>query len=324
MSKENPVIAVVIPCYRVKGHVLDVIKRIPEDVAYIFCVDDACPDQSGDFIKRACTDPRVQILRHDQNQGVGGAMITGYEAALKTDADIVVKVDGDGQMPPEILPTFVAPILAGLCDYTKGNRFYRPEDVRCMPRIRLFGNGLLSFVTKLSSGYWNIFDPNNGYTAIHTNVLARLPLHKIARGYFFESDMLFRLNLLHAVVIDIPMQAVYDNETSSLDIKKILWPFIRGHVRNFYKRIGYNYFLRDFNLASLQFILGILFMVFGTVFGLVEWHEGAETHIAASAGTVMLSALPVILGFQMLLSFLQFDIQSVPRFAVHQGLPVEK
>ncbi|MBU6476233.1 MAG: glycosyltransferase family 2 protein, partial [Alphaproteobacteria bacterium] len=168
MSKENPVVAVVIPCYKVKARVLDVIGRIPADVAYVFCVDDACPEQSGDFIKQSCADKRVQVLRHDKNQGVGGAMVTGYKAALETDADIVVKVDGDGQMPPELLPVFVAPIAKGLCDYTKGNRFFRPEDVRSMPRIRLLGNGLLSFVTKLSSGYWNIFDPNNGYTAIHT------------------------------------------------------------------------------------------------------------------------------------------------------------
>ncbi|MBU6475958.1 MAG: glycosyltransferase family 2 protein, partial [Alphaproteobacteria bacterium] len=170
----------------------------------------------------------------------------------------------------------------------------------------------------------NIFDPNNGYTAIHADVLRRLPLHKLARGYFFESDMLFRLNLLHAAVMDIPMQAVYAGETSGLDIRRILWPFLRGHVRNFYKRVGYNYFLRDFHLASLELVLGLLFMAFGTVFGLVEWHAGEASGVTASAGTVMLSALPVILGFQMLLSFLQFDIQSTPRVPVHQILTDEK
>ncbi len=317
---EKPAIAVVVPCYKVKSKVLDVLRRIPADVAYIFCVDDACPEQSGDFIKQSCEDKRVRVLHHEQNQGVGGAMVTGYRAALETDAAIVVKLDGDGQMAPEILPSFVAPITAELCDYTKGNRFFRPEDVKSMPRIRLFGNGLLSFITKLSSGYWNIFDPNNGYTAIHADVLRRMPLHKISRGYFFESDMLFRLNLLHAAVMDVPMTAVYADETSSLDIKKILWPFLRGHARNLYKRIGYNYFLRDFHLASLELLLGLVFMIFGTVFGIVEWSAGEAVHMPASAGTVMLSALPVILGFQMLLSFLQFDIQSTPRHAVHLGL----
>ncbi len=323
MSKEKPVIAVVIPCYKVKDKVLNVLNRIPADVAHIFCVDDACPEQSGVFIKQSCTDKRVQVLFHDKNQGVGGAMITGYKAALGTDADVVVKVDGDGQMNPEILHLFTAPIFKGLCDYTKGNRFFRPEDVQSMPRLRLFGNGALSFLTKLSSGYWNIFDPTNGYTAIHARVLRRLPLDKMSHDYFFESDMLFRLNILRAVVLDIPMTSVYTGEQSSLTVSNVLWPFLKGHARNFCKRVAYNYFLRDFHVASLEFVLGILFLLFGVIFGLVEWHAGQTAGVTASAGTVMLSALPVILGVQMLLSFLQFDIQSVPRFPLHQNLPDE-
>jgi len=323
MTKEKPVIAVVIPCFKVKDKVLDVISRIPQEVSRIICVDDACPEHSGEFIKQSCKDERVQVLLHDRNQGVGGAMITGYKAALAVDADVVVKIDGDGQMRPELLPLFTTPLINGFCDYTKGNRFFRPEDVRAMPRLRLVGNGLLSFLTKLSSGYWNIFDPTNGYTAIHARVLRRLPLDKLSHGYFFESDILFRLNVLHAVIIDIPMTAIYNGEKSGLTVKKILAPFFAGHVRNFYKRIVYNYFLRDFNIASLELVLGTLFLSFGVIFGIMEWKSGVNAGVPASAGTVMLSALPIILGFQMLMSFLQFDIQSVPRFPLHQKLPEE-
>lgn len=320
MSKEDPVIAVVIPCYRVKDKVLDVIARVPADASQIFCVDDGCPESSGAHIKQHCMDTRVQVLFHEKNQGVGGAMITGYKAALGSGADMVVKIDGDGQMAPELLPQFTGPILHGQCDYTKGNRFFSPEDVQSMPTIRLLGNGMLSFLTKISSGYWNVFDPTNGYTAIHARVLKRIPFDKLDKGYFFESDILFRLNVLRAMIMDIPMTAIYADEKSSLHVRNIMTSFLSGHVRNFFKRVTYNYFLRDFHIASLELVLGTAFLVFGIVFGLVHWHEGEASGTPASAGTVMLSGLPVIIGVQMLLSFLQFDIQSVPRHPVHQNL----
>jgi dolichol-phosphate mannosyltransferase len=320
MTSHNAPIAVVIPCYKVKEKVLDVIARIPADVTYVFCVDDACPHESGKHIQQHCTDKRVKVLFHEKNQGVGGAMVTGYKAALGTDAKVVVKVDGDGQMAPELLPLFTGPVLRGQCDYAKGNRFYQPEDVHAMPKVRLIGNGLLSFLTKLSSGYWNVFDPTNGYTAIHARVLKRLPLDKLSKRYFFESDILFRLNVLRAMIMDVPMKAIYADEKSNLHVKDILSSFISGHMRNFFKRVAYNYFLRDFHIASLELVLGTLFLLFGTVFGLVHWHEGTESGTPASAGTVMLSALPIIIGAQMLMSFLQFDIESVPRHPVHHNL----
>jgi len=320
MNKEKPVIAVVIPCYKVRDKILDVLARIPVEIAHIICVDDACPEQSGNFIKQSSADKRVKVLFHEKNQGVGGAMVTGYREALGTDADIIVKVDGDGQMAPELIPLFIAPILRGQCDYTKGNRFFKPEGVQFMPVLRLLGNGVLSFLNKLSSGYWSIFDPTNGYTAIHVRVLRQIPLDKLDHSYFFESDILFRLNVLRAMVMDIPMVAVYGDEKSSLSMRRVLWPFIKGHARNFCKRVVYSYFLRDFHIASLELVLGIIFMSFGVIFGGAEWIAGSKSGVTASAGTVMLSALPVILGFQMLLSFLQFDIQSVPRFPLHPNL----
>jgi len=317
MNKETPAIAVVIPCHRVRDKILGVLGHIPPQVSRIFCIDDACPEKSGAHIKQHINDPRVTVIFHEENQGVGGAMITGYKAALAENAGIIVKIDGDGQMDPKLLSRFTSPIVKGLCDYAKGNRFFSPEDVRAMPRGRLVGNGILSFLTKLSSGYWSVFDPTNGYTAIHAGVLRQLPLDKISRDYFYESDMLFRLNIMRAVVADVPMTALYEDEQSGISVKRIVWPFVRGHVRNFLKRVTYNYFLRDFQLASLQLVFGLLFLVFGLCFGVVKWHV---TGAPASAGTVMLSALPIILGFQMILSFLQFDIQSVPRLPLQASL----
>lgn len=313
-------IAVVVPCYRVKAHIENVIASMPDFIWKIYCIDDACPDGSGDYIRKNVKDKRVEILTHNTNQGVGGAVMTGYGQALRDGADIIVKIDGDGQMDPALIGSFIRPILDGSCDYAKGNRFYRIEDVMAMPGVRLFGNAVLSFVTKLSSGYWNLFDPTNGYTAIHAGVLSELPLEKVNKRYFFESDMLFRLNTLHAVVQDIPMRAVYGPEDSNLKIGGILLPFLAGHSRNFLKRIVYNYALRDFNIASIELLLGIVLFVFGLVFGVTQWSWSAAAGTEASAGTVMLSALPVITGLQLLLSFLQYDIHATPRIPIHPAL----
>lgn len=316
-----PVVAVVIPCYRVTRHILGVLGRMGAEVDRIYVVDDACPDRSGDFVESHCTDPRVRVLRHEDNRGVGGAVKTGYVEALREGADIVVKLDGDGQMDPRLIPYFVEPIRRGLADYTKGNRFYDLEKIRRMPTSRLLGNALLSFAAKLSTGYWNLFDVNNGYTAIHTSVLRRLPLDKVNERYFFETDMLFRLNTIRAVVIDIPMDAVYADEKSHLVIRKAAIEFGLRHLRNMFKRIAYNYFLRDMTAASFELVLGIALLGFGVVFGAWHWWLSISTGQPASAGTVMLGALPSIVGLQLLLGFLAYDISNIPRRPIHLDLP---
>lgn len=306
-------VAVIVPCYCVANNVLDVLAAMPERVDRIFCVDDACPEASGEKIEKNCKDRRVKVLRHTQNQGVGGAMITGYLAALAEDMEIVAKIDGDGQMDPKILQRFLAVLEAGEADYCKGNRFYRAATLKDMPRERLIGNAILSFLSKLSTGYWQIFDPTNGYTAIHAAALKLLPLETIDRGYFFESDMLFRLNTIRAVVRDIPMMAVYNGERSNLNVRRTVGPFLLKHMRNFSKRVIYNYYVRDFNLASIEMPIGVVLLLFGTVFGTTQWIESASRNVAASAGTVMLAALPIIVGFQLVLSAFNIDIQNAPR-----------
>ncbi|WP_459200420.1 glycosyltransferase family 2 protein, partial [Pseudomonas tremae] len=247
----HSVIAVVIPCYKVKSHILGVISGIGPEVDKIYVVDDCCPDQSGAFVEQECSDPRVKVIKCPVNQGVGGAVMTGYAAAIADEVDVIVKVDGDGQMDPLLIPDFVLPILNGQADYTKGNRFFDLEEIRQMPKIRLFGNAALSFLTKLSSGYWDLFDPTNGFTAIHADIAKHLPVKKISKRYFFETDILFRLNTLRAVAIDIPMDAKYEDEVSNLKISKIIGEFFVKHMRNMGKRIFYNYYLRDMSLASI-------------------------------------------------------------------------
>ena len=311
-------IAVVIPCYKVKQHILDVISSIGPEVSRIYIIDDKCPDNSGNYVEEYCNDQRVIVLRHEINQGVGGAVMTGYRAAIADGAEVIVKVDGDGQMDPSLIPNFIEPILAAEADYTKGNRFFDLEEIRAMPKARLFGNAVLSFMTKLSSGYWDLFDPTNGYTAIHADVARHLPFAKISQRYFFETDMLFRLNTLRAVVVDIPMDAQYGNEVSNLKISKILGEFLFKHTRNFIKRIFYNYYLRDMSLASIELPLGILLFTFGVSFGGWQWFNAARLDIATPAGTVMLAAFPALMGLQLILAFLSYDIAFVPRRPRHK------
>ena len=305
-------IAVAIPCYKVTRHVLEVIQAIGPEVEAIYAVDDACPDGSGRFIEEHNRDPRVRVLYNPENRGVGGAIVTAYQAAMADRMDIVVKIDGDGQMDPALLPSFVRPLLQGRADYTKGNRFFRPESVQGMPPVRLFGNAMLSFLTKLSCGYWNVMDPTNGYTAVRTSVLAELPLDKLEQRYFFETDMLFRLNTVRAVVKDIPMDSVYANEESNLKVGRVLPEFLKKHISRLWRRYVYNYLVRDFNVGTLYSLSGVLLLLAGTAFGTWHWVSGNFNSHPATSGTVMLAALPVLIGIQSLIAFLHYDVSNVP------------
>lgn len=317
VPERSPRLAVVIPCFRVRDSVLDVLAHIPPYIASIHVVDDACPEGSGRHVETNCVDHRVSVHFNATNLGVGGAVMAGYVAAMAAGADIVVKMDGDGQMDPAALPQLVGPVLRGQADYTKGNRFYDLDRIGRMPGLRIFGNAVLSFLTKISSGYWDVFDPTNGYTAIHARVLARLPLSKISQRYFFETDMLFRLNIIRAVVVDVPMDARYEGEPSNLRISKVLLDFGVKHMRNTFKRIFYNYFLRDLSLASIELLMGCTFVGVGGAMGMWFWLQSAQTGVTASAGSVMLVALQIIVGLQLLLGFLAYDIASVPRRTQH-------
>lgn len=313
-------VAVVIPCYKVRDKILDVLADLGREIDRVFVVDDACPEHTGDHVKKFCVDPRVSVLYHPQNKGVGGAVITGYRAALQEGADIVLKMDGDGQMDAKKAPLFIAAIRNGQADYVKGNRFYSWEMVSSMPKTRLMGNGMLSFMSKLVSGYWSIMDPTNGYTAISGRVLNIMPLEKLDNGYFFESDFLFRLGTVRAVVIDLPLIAIYKDEKSSLNIMKTIFHFPPKFSTRFFKRMIYSYFLRDFNIGSLFLISGVIFTAAGVGFGINRWMHALT--VPTTSGTVMLAALPILVGFQCFIQFISYDIVSEPRKSLHNLLQI--
>jgi dolichol-phosphate mannosyltransferase len=306
-------IHVVIPSFKVEKHILEVLSRIGPEVSQIWVVDDECPNGSGELVKSKNKDKRVKVLFHEENQGVGGATVTGYKAALAAGADIVVKVDGDGQMAPEDLPVLVKPILDGRADYAKGNRFDSLQELMKMPKLRIFGNAALSLLSKISSGYWSVNDPTNGYTAIHRAALERIDLEKLSKRYFFESDLLFRLNLAGAVVEDVSLPARYGDEKSNLKIGKVLVEFPWKHFKNHMKRVGYRYYLREWSIGSVELVAGIGLMLLGAIFGISSFIAAIEVGQATTAGQVTFASLTIILGFQLLLSFVSYDIQSEPR-----------
>jgi glycosyltransferase involved in cell wall biosynthesis len=316
-------VAVVIPTYRAKATILSVLSMIGSEVDRIYVVDDACPEQTGKFVSEHCTDPRVCVLHNEINQGVGGATLAGYRAAVADNATVIVKLDSDAQMDPELIPYFVQPILSGQADYTKGNRFFDAVSLSSMPPVRIFGNAVLSLMTKISTGYWGNVDPSNGYTAIHARLVPLLPIERISKRFFFETDILFYLGLLRAVVIDIPIIAHYGEEESNLKIKSILLPFVWAHFTRFFRRVALNYFVRDFSFASLCLLAGVPLFLFGTIYGLANWISHLGSAAPTPTGTIMIATLSILLGIQFLLFFFSADIAATPRRPLHVLLATE-
>jgi glycosyltransferase involved in cell wall biosynthesis len=302
----------ILPAYNEAKHIAGVIARVPAFIERIVVVDDASRDDTAEVVS-GLSDPRITLVREEKNQGVGGAMIDGYRRALELGCDVAVKVDADGQMDPQNIERLIAPILAGEADYTKGFRFHDPETMRKMPRIRVLGNLGHSFLTKSASGYWNIFDPANGFTAIHRAALERLDLGRIQRDFFFETDMLASLYLIGAVVRDVYLPTHYGDEKSHMNAVRTLVTFPWRLFRCFVKRITWRYFIGDFSAASLLLTAGGPLFLFGVVFGLTVWIRNARAAVATPTGTIMLAVVPLILGFQMLLQALVIDVANVPK-----------
>ena len=311
---ENKKLAVVIPTFKAAAHLKDVINGLPPKVDYIIVVDDCCPQKSGEIaVEMQKTDSRILTIWHQQNKGVGGATISGYKKALELDCDIIVKMDSDDQMDPAYLPDLIRPVVDGKAGYSKGNRFVDFKALRSMPGFRLFGNSILSFLVKACSGYWNMMDPTNGYTAIKKETLQKINLDKISNRYFFETDMLIRLNIQNTVVKDIPIPARYGDEKSNLSIRNTIFRFPYLLVKGLIKRFILKYLIYDFNMASVYVLTGLPMLLWGLFYGLFKWLENTINGVATPTGTIMLSVLPLILGTQFLIAAINIDINSTPK-----------
>ena len=311
LAQSSPRIAVVIPAYHAVGSIAKVVRKIPPTVRIIIIVaDDTREDLTP--VLRELGDSRVHLVAHQQNQGVGGATLTGYGCALQLGADIVVKIDSDDQMDLNYFDDLVAPLIDLSADYTKGNRFLHQEELRSMPIIRRVGNQGLSFLTKLATGYWKIYDPTNGYTAISRRALELLDPGKISRNFFFETSMLAELHKLDAVVEDVPIPAIYNDQGSAIRIPREFLLFSTNLTYRIFERIIRQYFRFDFSAVSFYLLSSLILGVFGVVWGIVKWIRSDQTGIPATTGTVLIAVLPIILAVQFFVQAVALDIASTP------------
>jgi len=307
-------VAVVVPAYQAARTIEPVLATVPAFVRSVVVVDDASTDDTAAVVQAmARRDPRIVLERHAANGGVGAAMKTGYRRACAAGAEIVAKMDADAQMDPANLPRLVLPIALGTADYAKGNRFLRPKELRQMPLARLVGNAVLSFVSKLSSGYWQLLDPTNGYTAISREALDALDFDHLDDRFFFESSMLIELGMVRAVAVDVPMPSRYGDEQSQLSLSHSAVSFALKHTRYGLRRLVRRYFVTDFSPASLMLALAFPLAAFGVGFGVRAWIRGSMLDRPATAGQVMIAALSLGAGAYCFVQAMVYDMVSVPQ-----------
>ena len=313
MAKVNSsnAIGVVIPAFKATRSILEVLSRIGPEVSHIVVVDDSCPENTGEFVKSNCRDSRVQVVQNKENMGVGGATILGM-SIIADSVDVLVKIDADGQMDPTRLRLLTDPISLGEADYAKATRFTRIEHLKGMPVLRILGNGALTFLSKLSTGYWSLTDPTNGYIALSANLYKAIPLEKLDKRFFFESDLLFRANLARALVLDIPMEAIYGDEISSLSVSRAFFSFAWKHGIRILKRLWYRYFVLEWSPGTIFLLAGLTTFLFGLQGAIRLATLGNGSGSEATAGEVMLYALPLIIGYQSLMTFVTLDVSSSP------------
>lgn len=313
-SFEKEKIAVIIPAYKTADTIVNVLKKIPDYVKIIYIINDASPDNLetvvNSYIKH---DGRVNLINHEKNMGVGASMKTGYLIAKNNGYDICIKIDSDDQMDLQYLPNMLLPIIQRKADYVKGNRFKYLNMIQKMPLNRRFGNISLSFLTKIASGYWDIFDCTNGFTAIRTDIFNFLNLQKLHDRYFFEISILIELGILRAVVKDVYVPAVYpDIKKSSLSESDSLFRFPNLLLKGLFRRVLINYFIRDFNTISLFIVLGYVLIIIGLIFGISNWINFASKGIGTPIGTIMITFILLIIGFLLTLQAIVVEINNVP------------
>jgi glycosyltransferase involved in cell wall biosynthesis len=306
---EGKSVAVVVPAYREEALIAATLGGIPGFVDRVYVVDDASPDATAERA-RSFGDSRVVVIAHERNQGVGGAILTGYERALEDGIDVSCVMAGDNQTDPAELETLVRPVARGEVDYAKANRLFTGEAWRVIPRHRYVGNAVLSLLTKIASGYWHIADSQSGYTAISRPMLAQLDRDRIYRGYGFPNDMLVHLNVWNARVRDFPARPVYGvGERSGLKIRSVVprisWLLLKG----FLWRLRETYVIRDFHPLVFFYAFGFLMTLLGLGLGIAEVVLRIMGN-AVSVGTVVLVALLLIFGSQFTLFAMWFDMES--------------
>lgn len=262
-------IGIVVPAFKEETQIERTLRTMPDYVDHIVVVDDCSPDRTSDVVRRVSEgDPRVHLIRHEVNRGVGGAISSGYLWCRDHDIDIAVVMAGDGQMDPEDLPDLLDPVVDDRADYTKGNRLVTGEAWRKIPRVRYLGNSALTLLTKIASGYWHVTDSQTGYTALNKRAMKLLPLHDIYPRYGMPNDFLVTLNIYNMRVMDVPVKPVYGiGEQSKIRIRKVLFTISTLLCRLFVKRMVQKYIIRDFHPLIFFYVFGAMLFVPGVLFG---------------------------------------------------------
>lgn len=311
-------LALVLPAHDEAAHIGGVLASLPAWVDRVIVVDDASADDTAGAA-HASGGPRVRVIRHEANRGVGAAMRTGYRAALDEGFDLIGKMDADGQMLADELERLVEPFALGIAEYTKGNRFYFAGGAAGMPAHRGLGNTALTFLSKLASGYWHVYDSQCGFTVVRASFLRLLDLDRLPDGYFFENAMLIGLNALGARVVDVPTSTIYGSEASGVRIGRVLLGFpprlLAGGVRRFWRK----HLVTDFGPIGGLTIAGALATGFGTAFGGYHWWRSIASDVPATTGTVMIAVLPLMLGMQLLIQAFALSVASSPGAAETAG-----
>lgn len=300
---DGATVAVVVTAYEEADLVSQVVHTVPTFVDRIYVVDDASPDDSWSVIQRTArqindsgTDPRTVVpIRHERNRGYGGAVKTGYRRAVADDMDVVAVMNGDRQMDPAILDRIVQPVAAGTADYAKGNRLLSAEDRTEMSTFRLAGNVVLSGLSKFATGYWSVSDPQNGYTAISSDAIEQLTLDRLTDEYGFLNDILLELNVQECRVVEVPMSARYDRETSTIRLDRFVTRVSLLLFRNFLWRTGTQYLVRGVQPAALYYLIGGLGLVGGVLTTLLG---GSRAERAAGVTTVVVAVLSLAMGIE--------------------------
>ncbi|WP_034057560.1 glycosyltransferase family 2 protein [Lacinutrix jangbogonensis] len=310
MKNENK-IAVVIPYYNAAKHIVNVLKKLPDLVTIVYIIDDCSPEVLPEEAVSAFSN--VVCLKHGKNLGVGGATKTGFAKAIEDKMDIVIKVDADDQMDTAYIEELITPLLNGKASYAKGNRFRDLKALKKMPFVRKIGNLGLSFLTKAATGYWNNFDPTNGFFAVKIETLKRLDFNEISNRYYFETSLISQLYFQDAVIKDVPMPAIYGDEKSSMSVWKMPFVFFPRLIKTFINRLFRTYFVYDFNISSIYILLGTPLFLFGLIYGIYNWWFYSSRAMFAPTGTIMLVTLTIIIGFQLLLQAVHYDITKAPK-----------
>jgi glycosyltransferase involved in cell wall biosynthesis len=259
----NKKICAVIPCHNEETQIEGVVSTMPEYVDHLIIVDDRSKDRTVEVVKTLeANNSKIVLIKHEVNQGVGGAIASGYKWARDNGMDMAVVMAGDGQMNPDDLPALLEPVAVGAADYAKGNRLFTGEAFRKIPTIRYFGNGFLSLLTKIASGYWNVADSQSGYTVINKKALHAIDWDQMYKRYGQPNDILVRLNVENFTVMDVPVEPVYNvGEKSGIRIHKVIFTIGWLLVKLFFWRMKEKYIIRDFHPLVFFYFLGFAFAV---------------------------------------------------------------